>query len=217
MEIQFPEPSVTLFMSLLNLKLAATAALRRAMTGHPDGWDDRRKDTLSFFTSKPTAEPLRLQSPRLLFSIVCTKTFKSRTCQRKTQTRSRKFLTQQEKQVKSPQSSNQTQRWRSAMFVQTQMSLINQEAEQRAYAFHSSLHNHPQLERNSSCNGTNTCAISAFPAVRRLLFEEFLFLDLWRSQLPRKHKNVSSEVPKGESHLSCISVEYCKQIQTRSR
>lgn len=119
MEIQFPEPSVTLFTSLLNLKLAATAALRRAMTGHPDGWDDRRKDTLSFFTSKTTAEPLRLQSPRLLFSIVCTKTFKSRTRQRKTQTRSRKFLTQQEKQVKSPQSSNQTQQWRSAMFVQT--------------------------------------------------------------------------------------------------
>lgn len=37
------------------------------------------------------------------------------------------------------------------------------------------------------------------------------------NQLPRKHKNFSSEVPKGESHLSSKSVEYCNQLQTRSR
>lgn len=48
MEIQFLELSVTSFTSLLNLKLAATTALQRAMTGHPDGWDDKWKDTLSF-------------------------------------------------------------------------------------------------------------------------------------------------------------------------
>lgn len=59
------------------------------------------------------------------------------------------------------------------------MSWINQEAEQRARTFHSSLHNHPPLERNSLC--TNIRTISTFPAVR-LLFEEFLFLDVWRVQ-----------------------------------
>lgn len=98
MEIQFLEPFVISF-HLLNLKLAATAALRRAVAGHHDGWGSRWKDTLSFIylPAHSRAVPLA-EAPRLLSSIVFQE-----------EDSNRKLLTQQEMQVKAPQSSNHTQ------------------------------------------------------------------------------------------------------------
>lgn len=68
MEIQFPGLFVTSF-HLMNLKLAATAALRRAVVGHHDGWGSRW--SFNYLPAQSRAGPLA-EAPRLLFSIVCT-------------------------------------------------------------------------------------------------------------------------------------------------